>query len=365
MAYRQYTKCVKLKDFHPSPFTLATINTVAAAVVSGIAILAAGASFGLGASIGIALFLSAAVFALSYVKWWLHGRLICLGGVQCAIGMVVSVEPPRTTQTGWSRFDTDYSFDLLLAPSPPGVNQTDAQAEPIQGWLVAETAALKSAGLPLQGQHSLPCDKTCPSTMNGGMSDCASQQTEALHCEIEGPGMHILYQALKAAVALLTAGEVLSWFCEVPYIGYFLCLIAVILAMAGVGVMGVGLVNGLNSGALPSDVNPALGDSLHTNDCSGTGADLLVVTGEWVYDSLHNGLNEIHPVHSLQKISNDGWSGMWPFDVNLARAAWCGAVTAAHAQGTKDNQQKPENKWKIHPNVDGCNPGGSHFGLEP
>lgn len=40
----------------------------------------------------------------------------------------------------------------------------------------------------------------------------------------------------------------------------------------------------------------------HVNDSTGRGADILVVKGSWVYDSAHEGWNEIHPIKHCQTI---------------------------------------------------------------
>jgi hypothetical protein len=84
------------------------------------------------------------------------------------------------------------------------------------------------------------------------------------------------------------------------------------------------------------------------------GADILVVLGTWVYDSAHEGWNEIHPIKHCQHIGR--WGGSWGIDAKLARDHWCEAVGSVSSGLTRDNQKRPENQWTIHPLIDGCRP---------
>ena len=64
---------------------------------------------------GVAVF-GFVLTAIAFCRWWLYGRLVCLGGNSCAIGLATSVSPPQL-KTGLNREDTDYGVDLLLARS--------------------------------------------------------------------------------------------------------------------------------------------------------------------------------------------------------------------------------------------------------
>ena len=144
--------------------------------------------------------------------------------------------------------------------------------------------------------------------------------------------------------------------------------------------------------------------------------DGIVVTGRHTYDSGHYGWNEIHPVLRLQKIPNlpngesslpswastsnpddPGWAAKQQAvkrDIEQRAKEWCDAVSgappptpvlygkkgggkhrhgtgrggrrdpagmSATQQATYDAQLRPENRWTIHPLIDGCAPtAGAH-----
>lgn len=341
LSYRQYTQCVQPSSFQSSPIADAIAFGLFAALMEISVYILATAGFGLIAG-GIAFLLAIVTGLLVWVHWWLYGRLICLGGERCAIGMVVSVEPPQE-KSGFERLDSDYSFNLLLPPHLIGDNQATIESDGFLGELIREQPGIAARGLSFTGETARSCD-----------SDPA---TAVLHCEFEGAGMHIFYQWLQGLLAILSVAAVASWFCAVPVIGWIACAVAAVLgAIALVGIF-VALGVAMSDAASPTDVNPELGSSLHTNGCAGRGADLLVVSGEWVYDSLHSGWNEIHPVRHSQKVMPDTWEGSWPFDAHDAVSRWCDAIGAASSPLTKENQKKPENQWNIHPAIDGCETG--------
>jgi hypothetical protein len=377
--YRQYTKCVDAKNFRSSKIIEAVAAGMFVALLAIVIIIAATGGLG-GVAGGGAAALGLVTGLLSFCHWWLYGRLICLGGERCAIGMVISVEPPsekKTIPESWepfSRLDSDYSFNLLLPPLLPGASQAEVIAKGIDGYLIAEQPATSSMFLPFRGAGASTCDaRKCAGipeksgylepffTSSAPIATPywpACPHTEALHCEFEGAGIYILYQWLKVIFGILVAGTVLGALCFIPIIGWIACAIgAALLAIAAAAFIAA-IVHGNLDAASPSDVDPALGGEMKQNDCSGLGADLVVVSGEWVYDSLHDGWNEIHPIRQCQKIGT--WTGTWPWaDPKAERDAWCGALAAARSPLTVDNQKKPENQWGIHPSVDGCKPEGN------
>jgi hypothetical protein len=313
---KQYTKCCKPADH------TGWLGGVAIATIVGIAL----------AFLVNPAFLAPMALAdlVLFCEWWLYRRLVCLDGQQCALGMVVTVEPVEK-KGGFERLDTDFSINLLLAPHTIYTDRVTIEGDGQQGFLIAEQAATRDIGLGFVGY-------TAKQWAN-------YPDTPVLHGEFEGGGIYDLYQAAKIALAVATVGAVV---CSIPVIGWVAC--AVILAIAAI-IAIVGLIIALNDKGSPSDVNAELTE-IHTNDPTGYGADILVMKGDWVYDSLHDGWNEIHPILQAQRVGR--WSGTWS-SVGSA-AGWCRALGDAEDPKTKQDQLKPENQWEIHPVIDGCEP---------
>jgi len=172
-------------------------------------------------------------------------------------------------------------------------------------------------------------------------------RTAILHAEFEGGGVYDLLIASLAALAIATVAAAL---CAAGFLGFIACLVLSLIAAA---VVGVGALVGLSDTGNPNDVDANLGE-LHPMQ------DWLVVKGSWVYDSAHEGWNEIHPVKHCQRISaadadEDG------------RRKWCEAIDTATDPATVIAQSDPANTWHVHPTVDGCRPAapgppGPHIG---
>ena len=135
--------------------------------------------------------------------------------------------------------------------------------------------------------------------------------------------------------------------CWIPIIGWIACAIAALVAAA---IIGIAAAVALGETGSPTDVNAEL-DDLHSY------RDVLLMRGTWVYDSAHEGWNEIHPIKHCQRImdSGGGLTG-WPADTKDRVNRWCDAVGTAGSELTATSQQRPENQWEIHPVVDGCRP---------
>jgi hypothetical protein len=316
---KRYTQCCKPADYSGwgGGVALTTIIGVALAFVTGAWVL-----------------LAPTLIAdlVLFCEWWLYRRLVCLDGEKCAIGMVVTVEPVEN-KGGFERFDTDFSINLLLAPHTIYTSRATIENDGISGSLIAEQNATNDIGLGFVGY-------TAKQWQN-------YPDTPVLHAEFEGGGIYDLYQAAKAALVVSAVGAVV---CSIPVIGWAACI--VIMAVAAI-IAVVGVIVALNDKGSPSDVNAELTE-IHTNDPTGRGADILVIKGDWIYDSFHDGWNEIHPILQAQRIGT--WSGAWGFDARLARDAWCEALDDADSTGTRNDQLKPENQWEVHPVVDGCKP---------
>lgn len=383
MAYVQHTKCVNAGD-KIYPFGFAPSWILAAGALA--ALLAGG---GLTPYTAIPLLL----LLIGYCAWWLYDRLICLGGDRCAIGLLGSVEPPEM-KSGFDAFDTDYSINLVLAPHniqelpsdypgsvPPPDPLENAETywrkqlrralhrqiadDGIQGELIKELSTTANDGWDFEGYIS---------TVSG--SQVLHHHQAFLHCEFEGGGIYLLDKAAKAALAFATAAAVA---CAIPFLGWIVCAllsaIALVIAFAGV-------VAALNDKGTPSVIDPKY-PGVHT------GRDILFVQGTWVYDSAHEGWNEIHPIKDCWLVAhatylrNDvvDWDlaiashmiaiGKWKGDPKTPDKAsgpptpddwkgWvktcCDRSAQATAPLTVDNQTRPENKWVIHPVIDGCIP---------
>jgi hypothetical protein len=402
MSYVQYTKCVDVnnKKFpFNSPSVLLVIATIATLLLGGFT------PYTLVVELGI---------IIGYCEWWLYDRLICLGGDRCAIGLLGTPEPPEN-KSGLDAFDTDYSINLVLAPhqyqelppdyftNPPAPPPFGADPEEwadqkfkealhrqiaddgLQGVLIKETnttgdvtTVLGAKRYDFEGYFT---------TMPGSAVSYLHQPY--LHCEFEGGG---ILQLLKAAKAALGFAAVAAVVCLIPVFGWVVCgilsLIAVIISIAGI-------IAALNDKGKPSVFDPKgqPAGALHPRD------DILFVKGTWVFDTAHGGWNEIHPIKKCLLIAKARYTksdvvdwdraiapfmvsrGRWQWDVtdpaNLDPAnlkpikldgppkptdwtdwvkSWCDEVESASQPITVDNQARPENKWQVHPVVDGCRP---------
>jgi hypothetical protein len=136
MAFNQYTKCVEPADYS-GPF-LGSAGFWAAFLASlAVGFIDPGATV-----LGLIL------TAIAYCRWWLYGRLVCLGGDKCFIGLALQVDTPAD-QSGIGKIDTDYSLYVLPAPSPL-LGDTNWLADmpatnDIQGYLVENQSATNSA----------------------------------------------------------------------------------------------------------------------------------------------------------------------------------------------------------------------------
>ncbi len=337
MTYRQYTKCISRGNYH---------GGAVAQVLAGAALGALPLLFGAAAAPGVALILLGMIIA--YCRWWLYGRLICLGGDVCAVGMVLIVEPP-SEKSGLDAFDTDYSFSMVLPPHRVGATQAEVQDDGIQGNLVKQQA--ETSGLDFEGKLDREWGN--------------DPETATLHCEFEGGGVYDLLLAALAALAALGVAAAAAVLCAAGLIGWIACLVLSLIAAA---IVVGGAIGALNDQGNPDDLGTHLGE-IHKNDPTGRGADILVVRGTWVYDSAHQGWNEIHPIKQCQRIGT--WEGSWteagfpPGHEKEAVASWCEALGKASDPLTVEEQSKPQHRWVIHPSIDGCQPAGEPAPEEP
>jgi hypothetical protein len=90
----------------------------------------------------------------------------------------------------------------------------------------------------------------------------------------------------------------------------------------------------------------------------------VVIQGRWIYDSLHDGWNEIHAIHACQKIAAkdpdapwptlvDGTDLGYPTSVSAAINARCDILAGFTGAEKGGNRTDPSNQWIVHPLLDG------------
>ena len=351
MTYKQYTQCTGKEDFSPLNRPLQTIGGIGGLVAMVASIILSAIGGALLSSVGAALWLAGAtagyLVIIATFKYLLGGKLICLGGDRSAVGTVVGIEP--ASSKGFpDNLDNDYSFNLLLAPygpkdtallenekyEPANLPTINASALAFQDQLVLGQEPSKFHGVPFSGYPDYP-------------------NISLLHCEIEGSRIHDTYHAFLAAWAVMVAAALAAIALgAIPMIGWLLAILAMLLGalIGGAIVAGTWL---LADDGKVSDVDPGLGD-LHKGD-------ILFVLGAWTYDAGHNdegtGWNELHPIKYIQKLDRLPTEG----ETKKIEAG----VLDAQTPQVRGNQLKGQNRWTIHPTIDGCQESGENLPLGP
>jgi hypothetical protein len=350
MGYRQYTSCVEPTlyiDFlqpwrvpGPSFSAYLWFGAIIAALVAGL--INAYNLYLLPILIGLAILI------VLFLIWWLRGRLICLGGERCAIGVALGRPHSQPLQKAG---DDDASMNVLLAPNPTATDPDAIDAIPKddytggqQGYLTKEQDAVLQIGREYVSD-----------------TEHVRKYIKSLHCEFEGSGMRNVLAWASVVLALLIAALAVLLMVPPPFgpvISWLIMLLAgLITLIAG----GAALIHPLNPGD-PTDINPNLGMLAK--------GDIVIVKGDWIYDSLHTGWNEIHAIHDCQIIGHmdydDNAFVPWPADlgggfgldtqvkVEQAVDHWCKALDEAHATEEGGTRDDPQHNWVIHPLIDGC-----------
>jgi hypothetical protein len=338
MAYRQYTSCVSPGNFVDFGFNLVGMSQALLLVLTmGFIVFFLASLLGGPTAIWIAIALDAAFIV--YFIWWLYGRLICLGGEKCLIGVITGLGPANPLSKGG---DNDFSMNLLLAPGPTNYtfpNDFYWHSVP-QGELVSQNPQILAIG---RGYVQDEDHKT---------------YIVGLHCEFEGDGIRHLLLLATIILALLIAALLL------PQAAVFFAIMAAIFFL--IALLRGWLLNppGGPGAGTPTDIDPSLGELAKGH--------IVVVKGDWVYDSLHPGWNEIHAVHNCQKCGkinlptnlNDPTIPQTPWPIGLQSALeveaalkkWCSAMDDADGAEQGGSRDQPQNDWVIHPVIDGCNP---------
>ena len=173
-----------------------------------------------------------------------------------------------------------------------------------------------------------------------------------LHAEFEGAGVYDFSIGAGIAYGLAVAAFMACVAIPPPW-GV---IVGAILAFLAFLAWLFSYLFGANDYAGPGDVAGAPSE-FHQNEGgtgpnAGLGADVLYVYGTWVFDSLHTGWNELHPIKKCTVIGR--WNGAWPADVPEVARRFDKGFDDARTPGTNMAQQDPHNRWKVHPYVDGC-----------
>jgi hypothetical protein len=379
--YPSWTKCSQPSDFRGAPWGgVAAIAILGALMGGGWILLTAGASI----APGVALFLATlCISGINFCNWWLNVRLICLGGDRSAIGAIYHLEPPEPTDNPYTAFanisdlDTDYSFNLLLYQFVPKNqlpalfvnNQWSASAFAqlgadwpalpplVPGVPFAEVSDQVNQILPQQGMASLGlgfggqgAESPDNAVLPGG-----STQHFLMHCEIEGPGMHDLLVLLEVLFGVFIAA-VFVW--AIPVVGPILSVILIILALLALLIGAPAITHDV-----ASPPSAGFGGTFNSYDPTKNPkdpVDLAYVFGRLVYDSLHTNeeSNELHPVHYMIKIGQttqgDLGAGNWPPGFGVIQLKYDAQFGVINSPTTIEIQAQPQNRWTLHPLLDGC-----------
>jgi hypothetical protein len=230
MGAPEFTTCVQPQDYQPPNLPQGGIgNAILSAIGSG-------------------------GFDLAYqgCDYLLHGKLVCLGDDQCAIGRVASIETVDNSKTGFEKIDNDFCLNIALCPDPLAgmltygeiVGMTDtatrianlkvAQSN-VQGKLIREQSGMPMPFTPDPSQEPTPEFKgnyaplrlVTPSLTNPVSDDVANAlnlptlMLPILHVEIEGNRLNAVCTVIQT-----TWGPIHDTVCQIPLIGGFLCFLS-------------------------------------------------------------------------------------------------------------------------------------------
>jgi hypothetical protein len=405
MPFRKYTKCYAHtpgdKPFHEDDLVgLALLHGVLPAVLFG-ALTGLVAGLAVGGPIGAVVGLVVGIFSgvtvglanalTEAAKRWRYHRLVCLTGVQCAIGTVVSDQD----RGDLGDFDNDQFFNMRLMPHPDGTPNAKVFADKFQG-------------------EALMAQRIADLSFSTGSS--------SLHCEAEGDfwkrvsELALALGALAGLLAVATAGAAAAGAaagfaagCAIGGIfGPIGCLIggiigaiigALLAGGAAAAVSALIMMAALQAifDADPGDIEDAnVGDTALGPIRVG---DKVIVIGEHVYDGFHEGWHEFHPLMAIQRIGNEAMfylerdpmgtkpqppdhpdmPASGPDDITKMKPAemmaglndprfkkraewlkerWCDATDKQFDEKVREAQLHLTERWTIHPSVDGCQPAG-------
>lgn len=325
----------------------------------------------------------------------------------CAIGRIVSFEPP-SSKSFPDNIDNDFSFNILLRPgdaelsdnpfaNPGWRSKNEQQAlqavrDGYQGEFLSDQGAPRphEAGDDDPGYGGLTSEmffdaernesgatarglinrvawftdgtvKSYPLDADGGYS------VPVLHCECEGSRIRDVFNvADQMPGGGSSCGK--HWYTSIAC--FVLRLLAFPFTTTFIAEAWANARDGNYHDAMDGNGDLKIGD-------------LVLVKGRWAFDAGHKGYNEIHAVATIQKIPEPAGDLAKPFpsaepdpDADLTKFGefyekWCGLASEAPpgddvgrppdgmtaAQATiYAAQQRPENHYQLHPDVDGCRP---------
>lgn len=412
----QYTSCVEAKDFEP-------INTFYVGVLLAAGPLAALLTGG----IGLVIAIPALVEALRYTAdWMLNKKLICLHrdpARMCgdhemvwALGEVADTEDVGEDKNPIEDIDNDYAMNVILAPfdmfafgdsadtnfeiATEGVHPPPAHPDwpsPLpQGDLLQ-----KQAGMPKFNGYFRTMIVTLSDHKYRAWTDVVGRDygwtgiigpdqqkawadyvyknawllpekrsVPVLHCEFEGSRIKDVLDAANTFEA--------SW-CKKNWFTKFVCKVIQTVMSPVI------LVIIAKAWASAKDGDPA--DALEGGGTISS-KDQVIAGGRWTFDGAHDGYNEFHATRIVQKVAyvpkdEAGFADFYKrwckeqgkvphtdpdgnsLPGSTPKSAPPGPPLTPGQRETFDNQQRPENQWVLHPDVDGCEPwnddgGGIH-----
>ena len=158
-----------------------------------------------------AVALVAILAAIGYCKWWLFGRLVCLGGNRCIIGLAMGVYD-QANQVGFlGKFDTDFSIDILLAPSLLTDSIQDVAAKnTVQGHMIQDQRFCNNPVNPLQGDMVTMYNSFSNLSFTGEFEGPADIVGTAAPGDAIGRPLWIEHQAGIGLAAVDAAGETIE-----------------------------------------------------------------------------------------------------------------------------------------------------------
>jgi hypothetical protein len=379
-------------------------------------------SAGLGGLVAVAAFLEGLRY---FLNWLLHGKLICLhrqsnpdcicsgpaGVTVCAIGEIVDTEDVGQDKNPVEDIDDDYAINLALFPfdmrefAAKGFVDAGKELRGTKRTYSNEYRAylqslMAIATQPARAQHDL---LTRSQGAHGEVAEFGYLRTMVMHSDgsylpwtqvvgrdsgtpLAGPDEHdrwvdyllkneplspkkfsapVLHCEFEGSrpndmLAALEGFPFGSSFCKK---NCFTKLVSKVVAavLAPVVLAAVALAWLRNTAG---STDPALVDGGTIGPkCR------VIVRGSWVYDTGHQGWNEIHAVRIVQRVD---WVPNDPVAFKAFLHVWCerlaetptsdgtpqGGAGAGipSAQQTLVAQGLPENQWEFHPSVDGCQP---------